>query len=123
MKQLPCMNCQKPVEPSSAKTFAGVFVCPVCFLTAERLEQRATQELKALLTMQREAIRIALIERRLVLGPAEPLRDLSKKEVLEQVLQLAEKANAHRTSTGVGYSKDQPQDTGGDGAEVRAMGS
>lgn len=88
---LPCLNCQKQVDPQESKVFAGVFVCPTCYSVAERLEARATEELKSLLTLQREAIRVALIERRLALGPAEVQRDLTKKEVLEQIVQLSEK--------------------------------
>ncbi len=89
---LPCLNCGAEVDPALAKVFAGVFVCETCHTVAVRLEQRATRELNSLLVLQREAIRIALIEGRLKLGPAEASRELTKKEVLEQVVDLVSKA-------------------------------
>jgi hypothetical protein len=91
----------------------------MCFSVAERLEARATEELKSLLTIQREAIRVALLERRLTLGPAEPTRDLTKKEVLEQVIQLAEKADAHRTRPGASHSAEQSGIVRSAGSAVR----
>ena len=91
---LNCLNCKKPVAPAEAKTYAGVFVCPDCFATAERLEQRGSEQLKWLLTVQREAIRLALIDGRLHLGPTDLAEGPSKREVLEQVLNLAEKVHA-----------------------------
>lgn len=119
---LPCLNCQTPVEPKDAKIFAEVFVCPQCFSVAERLEQRAAEELKALLLILREAIRVALIERRLILGPAEPLRDLTKKEVLEQIITLAEKADANRARVVTGDSDQSPLTSIVHGEDVRVMG-
>lgn len=90
---LPCLNCKAPVDPPKAKVFAGVFVCPTCYEVAERLEQRGTAELKALLTLQREAIRIALVEGRLHLSLADVSREPTKREVLQEVLRLAEQAD------------------------------
>jgi hypothetical protein len=87
------MNCKAPVAPGAAKLFAGVYVCLGCHEVASRLETRGTAELKALLTLQREAIRIALVEGRLVLGPAEPARELSKREVLQEVMRLVDQAD------------------------------
>lgn len=121
---LPCLNCQTPVESEKAKTFAGVFVCPTCYEVAARLEQRGTKELKALLTVQRDAIRIALIERRLVLGPADPLREVSKREVLEQIVKLTEAADASKAHlhTGPGNPGQQPLSGRVYRPEVRPMG-
>jgi hypothetical protein len=94
MDGLPCLNCQKPVQATEARIFAGTFVCPACFAIATRMEARLTSELKRLLLMTREAIRISIVERRLVLGPADEARDLSKKEVLEAIIQLQDRADA-----------------------------
>lgn len=88
MDGLPCLNCQKEVGDNAGKIFAGCFVCPTCFEIASRLEARLDGELKRMLVMLRESIRIAIVERRLVLGPAAAARDLSKKEVLEAIIQL-----------------------------------
>lgn len=109
---LPCVNCQTPVDSAQAKIFASVFVCPQCYALAERFMQRATEELKALLLVQQEAIRLALTERRFFLGAAQPSRELSKKEVLEQILQFTEKADARRNRTVSSHPAQQSFDFG-----------
>lgn len=121
---LPCLNCHNPVDPQKAKIFAGVFVCETCHLVATRLEERGTAELRSLLTLQREAIRIALTRGELVLGPAEPTRELSKKEVLEQIVKLSEAADAvkARARAGAGDPVDQLVIVPPDGADVRDVG-
>ena len=95
---LPCLNCKAAVDPAQAKVFAGVFCCPTCYLVAQRLEERCTRELKMLLITQREAIRIALIEGKLVLGPAEANRELSKQEVFQEIVRLQEGADRKKAS-------------------------
>lgn len=88
MDGLTCLNCQKQVAQTEAKIFAACYVCPTCFEIATRIESRLTAELQRMLHMLREEIRISIVERRLVLGPADAARDLSKKEVLEAIIQL-----------------------------------
>lgn len=87
---LPCLNCEQEVEPSEAQTFAGVFTCKACFEIATRLEQRALKDLQALTVQLRESIRLALIEKRLQLGPQLPLEDVSKADLLRAVVHLQE---------------------------------
>jgi hypothetical protein len=87
--RLPCLNCQKEVDAGAGKIFAGCFVCPTCFTIASRTEARISDELKRMQTMLREAIRISIVERRLVLGPNDAAsKEPSKKEVLEAIIQL-----------------------------------
>jgi hypothetical protein len=87
--RLPCLNCQKETDSSAAKIFAGCYVCPTCYEIAARMEARISGELKRMQTMLREAIRVSIVERRLVLGPNDAASpDLSKKEVLEAIIQL-----------------------------------
>lgn len=62
---LQCLNCGKLVDQDKAKLFAQVFVCPECFLLAERKYQRMEQELKRLLMLAHEAIRESLIQGKL----------------------------------------------------------
>jgi hypothetical protein len=88
MDGLRCLNCQKEVAAADGKIFAACFVCPTCFEIASRIEARLEGELKRMLLMLREEIRISIVERRLVLGPADAARDLSKKEVLEAIIKL-----------------------------------
>ena len=100
---LHCLNCKVPVNPSQAKIFAGVFCCETCFLAASRLEQRCALELQRLLTLQREAIRVALLEGKVTLGSAGANRELTKREVLQQVLTLQEGLERKRR-----HEDDQP---------------
>jgi hypothetical protein len=91
------MNCRQPVDPEKAQVFLGVYVCETCHLVASRLRARIQDELKALLTMSDEALRIGLIEGKVVLGPAEAGRELTKREVLQQVVKLSEVADATKS--------------------------
>jgi hypothetical protein len=120
---LPCMNCQEMVDPKSAKFFAGVFVCPGCFGLADRFYQKGAEDLKGLLLMLQESIRVALVRGELKLGTAEPLRDLSKKEVLEQIVKLREKMDARRSPPDDAHPPGQSGSTRGPGAQVRRLGS
>lgn len=91
---LPCMNCQQQVAEKDGKVFAGAFVCPACHEMAERLYSRCDGELRRLLLLLREAIRIAIVEGRLQYGPATPLEDVPKEELLKMIAELTEKKNA-----------------------------
>jgi hypothetical protein len=93
MDGLRCLNCQQQVQADAGKIFAGCYVCQTCFEIASRIEARLSEELRRMQLMLREAVRISIVERRLVLGPNDAAsRDLSKKEVLEAIIQLQ---NAH----------------------------
>ena len=91
---IPCMNCRKEVEQQDGKVFAEVFVCPTCYELAGRLYDRCEGELNRLLLMLREAIRIALVEGKLQYGPALPLDEVPKAELLKMIVELTEKKNA-----------------------------
>ncbi len=103
---LPCVNCNQPVQQQDAKFFHGVFVCGTCHIMAERLYSRANQELKNLLLMLQESIRIALIESRLQFREGVDV-SLSKKEVLEAIVQLQEmKENGYNSRAMASRSSD-----------------
>jgi len=87
---LPCMNCKTPVKHDAAKLFQGVFVCGGCHEIATRAFTRLERELKMMLTLASETIRLALIEGRLQLGPAES-GDIPKSELMRSLIELAEK--------------------------------
>lgn len=101
---MPCVNCKQPVEPQDAKFFHSVFICGTCHTMAERLYSRASQELKNLLLMLQESIRISLIEGRLQFREGIDM-GLSKKEVLEAIVQLQEMKDEH-TRTMASRSSD-----------------
>lgn len=84
------MNCSKPVGSDEGKFFAGVFCCSSCSTVAQRLFERGEKELKALLLMLRESIRIALIEQRLQHEPNESVSDIPKADLLRAIVQLQE---------------------------------
>jgi hypothetical protein len=113
------MNCKEPVNSNEAEIFAGVFCCTRCALVARRFFERGAQDLNGLLLMLQESIRIALVRGELKLGTAEPFRDLSKKEVFEQIIKLREKMDANSDSTGLGHPPDQSGRPGRKGAAVR----
>lgn len=94
---LTCMNCDVTVDPDEGKVFAQVFVCPTCYAMAERLYQRGEQELKSLLILQLEAIRLALVEKRFYFSP-DKADEPSKADVLRAIVELEEKrAQRHPT--------------------------
>lgn len=88
-----CMNCHKEVEPGDAKIFAEVFCCPTCFTIAERTYKRLEGELRKMLVMSRETIRVALVEGKLHLPEGET-QDVSKEDVLRMIVQMTEKKHA-----------------------------
>ena len=56
------MNCKREVEQDQMKIFAEVLVCPECFTIADRLYDRGNRELRMMLTVLKEIIRLALIK-------------------------------------------------------------
>lgn len=84
---LPCMNCKKPVATDAGMFFAEVFICPTCHTMSVHFYQRLERELKGLLTMSQEAIRIALVKGQFHF-PEGPRGELTKREVLETALGL-----------------------------------
>ncbi len=94
MQGIPCMNCKRQVAQDQGRVFAEVFVCPDCHKMAESLYNRCDGELRRLLLMLRELIRIALVEGKLQLGPAMSNEEIPKAELLKMITELAEKKNA-----------------------------
>jgi hypothetical protein len=82
------LNCKKPVDPDSVKFFAQAFVCPVCYECAEHFVLKLEKELRHLLVIAKEAVRLALIEGRFHFNS--PGEGVSKKELLEEIVRLEE---------------------------------
>lgn len=82
------MNCKKPVDPDSVKFFAQAFVCPTCYECAEHFYLKLEKELRYLLVVAKEAIRVALIEGHFHFNS--PGEGVSKKELLEEIVRLEE---------------------------------
>jgi hypothetical protein len=98
---LKCMNCKSPVGASEGEFFAEVFLCKNCNTQAVHFWHRTEAELKHLLTISKEAIRLSLITGKFTF-PEGPLGDVSKRDVLQEVLKMEEareqhaKKNAHK---------------------------
>lgn len=87
MSKLNCMNCHKSILGGQSKLFAQVFVCSDCYAIAENFYERSEKELKYLLTIIKESLRVALIHGRLKLASG-GVNNISKKELLEEILKL-----------------------------------
>lgn len=85
-----CMNCGKAVSEKSSKIFAEVFVCADCYQLADRLYRKCEGELKRLLLLLKEAVRVALVEGKLKYGQASDA-EVPKEELLKMIVQLSEK--------------------------------
>jgi hypothetical protein len=86
---LSCMNCKTPVANGGGKFFAEVFLCDNCHAQAAHFWERTTRELTHLLTISKEAIRLTLISGKFSF-PEGPQGDLSKRDVLQAVLDMEE---------------------------------
>lgn len=93
--ELPCLNCQKMVGGSDALIFEGVYCCPSCHAVASRALTRLEAELRSLLVLARESIRVSLIERRLHL-PDKPEEDISKTDLLQAIVELQQKRSQRK---------------------------
>lgn len=91
------MSCDKEVSSEEGKIFAEVFVCSNCFLVAERIYQRAERELKQLLVMMKESIRLGLLQKKLQFASVEQVDELSKPELLKRVAELADESCKMKT--------------------------
>jgi hypothetical protein len=83
------MNCKAPVPGGKGHFFAEVFICETCNTQAVHFWHRSEQELRNLLTITKESIRLSLISGKFVF-PEGQQGDLSKREVLEEVLRMEE---------------------------------
>lgn len=97
MSGLPCMNCHQPTTEADGKVFAEVFVCTTCHTMATRLYQRLEIELKKLLAISKESIRLSLVQGKLHYGTAEE-EEPSKQELLKMIVQFSEKKDAERSA-------------------------
>lgn len=88
---LSCVNCNADVSSDEAKFFAQVFVCPTCYAIAERLHQKGEQELKMMLVMLKECIRLAIVKKELQFS-VQNLEDMPRKDLFTELATLAQDA-------------------------------
>lgn len=108
---LPCMNCGAEVPSSQAKFFAEVFVCTDCHAVAERMMQRTHKELKLVLAMMKDAIRMGLLQKKLRFRTPEELEKEDKADFLSRLGELV-KAAQDRNAQTWNQSPDQKTPSG-----------
>jgi len=96
-EQLHCMNCKKPVVQADAKLFAQVYVCPDCYTQAEHFWLKLDRELRYLMTMAKESIRLALVTGKFSF-PEGAASDVPKQDVLQAILAMHEAREAKETT-------------------------
>lgn len=89
------MNCGRDTPAGVGKVFAAVYVCPTCYGIAESFYEKMVGELNHLLTIAKEAIRVALIEGKFQLSE-QHVRDISKRELLEEIIKLEQARGSKR---------------------------
>lgn len=89
------MNCNRPTPPTAAKFFAEVFLCEVCAVQAVHFYQRLEQELRHLLVISKESIRLALATGKFSF-PEGSAGEPSKRAVLEEIMRLEEAREASK---------------------------
>lgn len=90
---LSCVNCGADVHPDEAKFYAQIFVCPKCYSIAERLYTRGEEELKMLLLILHEAIRMSIVQGQLQFSPQQ-LDEMKREDLLEHLQKLAGKVRS-----------------------------
>lgn len=91
MSGLNCLNCKCEVGSDEAKIYAQVFLCPDCFRIAERLHQRGEQELKMMMLVLKESIRVAALRGELQFRGMQP-EDIPKEDLVSHLARLAAEA-------------------------------
>ena len=89
MVGLPCVNCKEPVGTDDAKFFAQTFVCSRCFAIAERTYVQGERQLRMMLVMLKECIRLAIIKGELQF-PEKNTEDMPRKDLFAELSRLAQ---------------------------------
>jgi hypothetical protein len=88
---LNCLSCKCAVDTDEAKFFAALFLCPDCFTIAERLYRRGEAELRMMLTVLKESIRLAALKGELQFS-LQNLDDMKKEDLIGHLANLAVEA-------------------------------
>ncbi len=91
---LPCLSCRKEVPPDEVRAFAEVFLCQDCHRVATRLYQRGESELKMMLLVLKESIRLAALKGELSFS-LQNLDDMKKEDLLSHLSRLADETKRH----------------------------
>ena len=94
-----CMNCGSEQLAKDCRLCFGVLVCAECHEKANIIYDRARAELRTLLTLLEETIRLALVEGRLTFATEQA--SASKAQILRTILGLMENGNGAKRSAAV----------------------
>ena len=89
--KLKCMNCKAELEQSQAKIAFEVLVCPDCEKVANRFFAQAQKELKVVLVLMKDAIRMGLTQGRLQFS-MDGDKPVSRQDLLVKLGELVERA-------------------------------
>ena len=90
---LPCLSCKQDVSPAESKLFAEVYLCSNCFTIAERLFRKGEAELRMMLLVLKESIRLAALKGQLQFS-LQDLDDMKKEDLVSHLAKLAAEARA-----------------------------
>ena len=93
---LKCLNCKEGVASDDVKLFAEVFLCTRCYYVAERLYLQGERELRMMLLVLKEAIRIAALKGELQFS-VQYIEDMPKADLLSHLAKLAENTKKQAT--------------------------
>lgn len=93
--EVPCVNCKREFDPEKGQWWEKLFLCADCCRTAERIHERGEKRLRWMLTILKAAIKDALLEGRLQLGPSGEPPD--EGDFLLKLKQLADQTRASNT--------------------------
>ena len=91
MGLLNCVSCGKEVATEQGKLYAQIFVCPDCYTIAERIQQRGERELRAMLSLMKETIRLAILKHELGFMELKLAEDV-RTDLVTELAKLAEEA-------------------------------
>ena len=95
------MNCKEPVERGKEKFWGQVFVCETCHELATHFFRRLEKDLKNMLVMAQESIRVSLTQGKFHFTE----QGASKKAVLEEALRMESSREAIQKARG---RKEEP---------------
>ena len=90
------MNCKREVPPNGGEFFMEVFICGNCKKIAVRLYERAQKDVKHLLVMMKEAIRLGLVQGQLQFRDPEQVEEVTRPDLLSRLAELAEQARENQ---------------------------
>jgi hypothetical protein len=90
---LSCMNCKE--DTKDGKFFAEAFVCPACYLVAERLYTQGEKELRHVLMTLKELIRVSILEGRLSFAPAAAPGEAPPRRAIDVIADMMQRDKCH----------------------------